>query len=243
LGEEEVAQAKIVENSCTILIVDDSERVPPALENLLHDDFSVQGATNRDEALELAKANSFPIIVIDLDIPGEDTFELAEDLREQQPEARVIGLYPRKMRYPSIRYSEEGFDGFLVKPFVQQQVDAVTNPEDSSDEDPGFLLRSDSLLQALKYNPKDGEVEEYYDALAVQMTDALNELGAECAEEVILDLRFLPDNPKRDELLQNCSSLCEEVCIEPKVIGNPAIQPVFPDGTPFFKSLKALLEA
>jgi len=224
-----------------ILLVDDGARVPDALRSELPDVFSVCSATNRDEALALCEQHEFKLIIVDAIIPDEDSDDLSKALREKSPDARVAALYPRKMKYPGIRASEKGYDGFLVKPFVTTQVTTVLNPDGESPQDDSVLVRSDTLLQVRQ--PEGSDPATVFAEASKGILSAIEELAADCCDEVILDLRQMPGNDGMAGFLEETMQHCMNVCIEPKVVGPDGMTSLLPDGTPFFSCVTEILDA
>ena len=223
-----------------ILVVDDGARVPDALRAELPDVFSVFAATNRDEAIALCAEHEFKLIIVDAVIPDENSDDLTIALREKVPDARVAALYPRKMKYPGIRASEKGYDGFLVKPFVSSQVTAVLNPDGVNSGDQPVLVRSDTLLQVRQ--PDESDPATVFTEASKGIMNAIDELAADCCDEVILDLRQMPSNDGLRGFLEETMQHCMNVCIEPKVIGPSDMSAMLPEGTPLFSCVTDILD-
>lgn len=223
-----------------ILVVDDGARVPDALRGELPEVFSVFAATNRDEAFALCDEHAFKLIIIDAIIPDENSDDLAIALREKVPDARVAALYPRKMKYPGIRASEKGYDGFLVKPFVSSQVTAVLNPDGVNSEEQPVLVRSDTLVQVRQ--PTESEPSAVFEEASKGILTAIEELAADCCDEVILDLRQMPQSEGFAGFIEEAMQHCMNMCIDPKVIGPAEMSAMLPDGTPLFSCVTEVLD-
>ena len=220
-------------------MVDDGARVPDALRGELPDVFSVFAATNRDEAMALCEEHEFKLIIVDAIIPDEDSDALAQALREKVPGARVAALYPRKVKYPGIRANEKGYDGFLVKPFVGSQVSAVLNPDGASAETP-VLVRSDTLVQVRQ--PTDADPAAIFEEASKGILTAIEELAADCCDEVILDLRQMPQTDGLTGFIEEAMQHCMNMCIDPKVIGPTEMEAMLPSGTPLFSCVTEVLD-
>lgn len=71
-----------------LLIVDDSKlaRMSAAKAmNSLYPDWTRVEAANADEAMNLAKSDSFDVALLDFNMPGRDGLQLAADLRSMHP--------------------------------------------------------------------------------------------------------------------------------------------------------------
>ncbi len=102
----------------TILIVDDNEGVRNSLMRILEKDrgFRVVGeAGDGSEALELARALSPDLILMDLAMPQVDGLEATRRIKAEQPETKVIIF----TRYQDDAYRQaatrSGADAFLPK--------------------------------------------------------------------------------------------------------------------------------
>jgi len=76
-----------------ILIVDDEDKVAFFLRESLEElgrDFVVEAAGSAEEALEKMAAQPFNLIISDLRMPGIDGLELLEQVKEQNPDTRLI---------------------------------------------------------------------------------------------------------------------------------------------------------
>jgi CheY-like chemotaxis protein len=100
-----------------VLVVDDVELNRRVLTELLvHFGYTVSEAASGDEALRLAKTETFDAIVADVFMPGMDGPELARRLRKRKYRAKVLGLtaaYDDAVRMDCLA---AGFDLVLAKP-------------------------------------------------------------------------------------------------------------------------------
>ncbi len=71
-----------------ILVVDDSKLARMAVAkalNSIHPEWSRVEASNADEALALAKSDSFDMAILDFNMPGRDGLELAAEMLALKP--------------------------------------------------------------------------------------------------------------------------------------------------------------
>jgi DNA-binding response OmpR family regulator len=73
-----------------ILVVDDDEAFLEQAQEILNRNRQVFLASDADRAFELARELSFSVALVDLDLPGEDGFELIRKLRDTVPELSII---------------------------------------------------------------------------------------------------------------------------------------------------------
>lgn len=104
----------------TILIIDDKESNIFALENLLENgDRIFLHATEGSEGLKIALKNSVDLIILDVQMPGMDGFEVAQILKtnKKTKDIPIIFASAEKKEYQSIMKGfEEGAVDYLFKP-------------------------------------------------------------------------------------------------------------------------------
>jgi len=102
-----------------VLIVDDNEDAATALAELLDlEGHQTQIAHNGLQAVELAKANEFDVVLMDLGMPGLDGIETARRIREipGRDRLRIAALTGWGQESDRARTREAGFGWHLVKP-------------------------------------------------------------------------------------------------------------------------------
>lgn len=112
-----------------VLIVDDEEMVRQVAERALASrGFRTMAADSGTEALRLFREEGpFEVVLVDLGMPGMNGFELARELKKENPRTVIIlvtgwasELDPKKLR-------EAGIDRTLTKPFdVEQMIQLVS---------------------------------------------------------------------------------------------------------------------
>ena len=76
-----------------ILVVEDEPGIAFALEaDLRTEGYAVTVATNGDDALRLASANPFDLILLDVMLPGKDGFDVCRALRRSGSKTPIILL-------------------------------------------------------------------------------------------------------------------------------------------------------
>lgn len=105
-----------------ILIVDDEDRIRRLLKMYLErENYIVDEASNGDEALELALANEYHCILLDIMMPGKDGIEVCRELRETKT-TPVIMLTAKGEEANRVQGFETGADDYIVKPFSPREV-------------------------------------------------------------------------------------------------------------------------
>ena len=104
-----------------ILIVDDSKLARMAVAKALiavRPDWTRVEASNAAEALELAKAGSFDIAVLDFNMPDRDGLHLAADLRALNPSVPLAVISANHQKEIIDRATAVGAK-FLAKPITE----------------------------------------------------------------------------------------------------------------------------
>lgn len=103
-----------------ILIADDNRQirmlVAAALRSLGHE---LLMAEDGEEALEMATASPPDLVLLDVQMPGLDGFEVLRFLRARPETAvmKVVMLTADAQAVDKLRGAELGADGYVVKPF------------------------------------------------------------------------------------------------------------------------------
>ena len=101
-----------------ILIVEDSTRLRESLTTGLRcSGFSVDAAGDAEAALPFLRAASYPLVVLDLSLPGMDGVALLKLMRREKTCESVLVLSARDHVQDRIEALNSGADDFLVKPF------------------------------------------------------------------------------------------------------------------------------
>ncbi|HJV44768.1 MAG TPA: response regulator transcription factor [Bacillota bacterium] len=105
-----------------ILVVDDEERIRRLLRMYLErENYQIDEAENGERALELAVANDYALILLDLMLPGIDGIEVCQRLREKKA-TPIIMLTAKGEETNRIQGFEAGTDDYVIKPFSPREV-------------------------------------------------------------------------------------------------------------------------
>jgi len=100
-----------------ILIVDDEKNIIKGIKfSLEQDGFDVTVANDGEEALAVAKAGTFDLIVLDVMLPKLDGLEVCQSVREFS-DTPIIMLTAKSEDMDKIMGLEYGADDYLTKPF------------------------------------------------------------------------------------------------------------------------------
>jgi sigma-B regulation protein RsbU (phosphoserine phosphatase) len=122
------AQASHSLEQSAILVVDDSRMMRLALINALNDLGwrNISAAADGRQALELAKAQSFDLVLLDIIMPGMDGYEVCRQLRQMPETAEVPIMFLSSLEevQSKTRGFEVGANDYLTKPFDVLEVNA-----------------------------------------------------------------------------------------------------------------------
>ncbi|EIJ37979.1 response regulator transcription factor [Galbibacter orientalis] len=101
-----------------ILIVEDDLDLGDLLKQYLElNKFDVQRVFNGIEAREILKEQSFNILILDVMMPKEDGFTLAQKLQIKYPDLPFLFVTARKMKEDILTGLKLGADDYITKPF------------------------------------------------------------------------------------------------------------------------------
>jgi len=101
-----------------LLVVEDDRKLVRALARGLEPEgYAVDIAYTGEEALALADAGNYDVVVLDVMLPGVDGFSVCEELRRRPRWVPVLMLTARADVADRIRGLDAGADDYLVKPF------------------------------------------------------------------------------------------------------------------------------
>jgi DNA-binding NtrC family response regulator len=106
-----------------LLAVDDEERFLQTLtQRLSLRDFDVTAATSGDQALRVAKSDSYDLALVDLKMPGMSGEQLLEVLRRNHPFVEVIILTGHGSIDSAVECTRLGAFGYLQKPCETEEL-------------------------------------------------------------------------------------------------------------------------
>lgn len=114
------------EGKPSVLVADDEPEMRRFLHAQLKETYAVHEARNGSEALELAKAHDYELILLDLMMPGIDGITLTGLLREETRTAAVpiVMLTARADEDSKMQALRAGVTDFLTKPFASSELAA-----------------------------------------------------------------------------------------------------------------------
>lgn len=108
-----------------ILLVEDDERIArPLAEDLRHQRYLVETASDGIEGWEYAQAAEYNLILLDLMLPRLDGLSLCKRLRASRYSGFVLMLTAKDTTTDKIIGLDAGADDYLVKPFELEELGA-----------------------------------------------------------------------------------------------------------------------
>jgi CheY-like chemotaxis protein len=109
-----------------ILWIDDEvELFEPHLLFLRQRGYEVDTTTNGDDALELARVQSYDLVLLDEQMPGRRGLDVLGELRREEPNARVVMVTKSEEDRTMVEAIGRRVDDYLVKPASPRQVLSV----------------------------------------------------------------------------------------------------------------------
>jgi len=101
----------------TVLIIDDEKGVRSALRGIIEDaGFAAEAVSSGEEALEALRQREFPVVLLDVWLPGIDGLETLTRIREVSPETVVIMISGHGSIETAVRATRLGAFDFIEKP-------------------------------------------------------------------------------------------------------------------------------
>ncbi len=108
-----------------ILIAEDDPHLGPSLKKGLEDNhYAVDLVADGDEALSLALAVDFNLIILDIMLPRMDGFEVCRQLRNQKRLTPILFLTALGGVDQRVKGLDLGADDYLTKPFAFRELEA-----------------------------------------------------------------------------------------------------------------------
>lgn len=126
--------------SANVLIVEDDVDLGHLLQQYLRlNGFQAHQVFNGIQARAILREQTYDILIIDVMMPKEDGFQLAEKLGQHYPELPFLFVTARKMKEDIINGLKLGADDYILKPF-------------DADE---LILRIRNILKRTNKQPED----------------------------------------------------------------------------------------
>ncbi|WP_138190373.1 response regulator transcription factor [Culicoidibacter larvae] len=106
-----------------VLVIEDSFEVQETMRHFLSKSgFAVDCADNGEDGIELATVTEYDVILLDLNLPDIDGFEVCEQLRDAGIDTPIIMVTARSEVADRTYGLNVGADDYLVKPFSMEEL-------------------------------------------------------------------------------------------------------------------------
>lgn len=176
-----------------LLIVEDEEDLAMGLRRgLRKNGYEVEWASEGREGLDLALAENFDCVLLDLNLPRLDGLDVLRGLRREKPQQKVLILSARGEVQDRVKGLDLGADDYLVKPFHFEELLArIRNLIGRR------FIRQDSVFTRGCLRIDTGNHQIYYQGIRLRLTAketqilevlALNQGKLLSAEEIIVQV-------------------------------------------------------
>ncbi|GLV55628.1 DNA-binding response regulator [Dictyobacter sp. S3.2.2.5] len=106
----------------TILVIDDEDEIIQFVQDVLEDEgYRVYAACDGKQALQLARAYTPDLIILDVMLPGSDGFTVCRQLREEW-DIPILFLSAKQSDVDKLQGFSAGADDYVMKPFSMQEL-------------------------------------------------------------------------------------------------------------------------
>jgi putative two-component system response regulator len=116
----------MTKDAVRVLAIDRDPEVLREVETVLGEQFRCELVEDVSTARERLASGAFDAVLCDMEMPGESGLALVEDLLAERPDLAVIPLAGAQDSTAVERATELGFYGYLVKPFLPDQLLSTT---------------------------------------------------------------------------------------------------------------------
>lgn len=101
-----------------LLIVDDEQNIRELLSEAFQNaGYQAKSAESAEDALKQLELESYPLFVLDLNLPGMNGLELCRILRRKHPTATIFAISGYASMFHLVDALEAGFNDYFAKPF------------------------------------------------------------------------------------------------------------------------------
>jgi two-component system KDP operon response regulator KdpE len=108
-----------------ILVVDDDAAIRRVLRNTLTTlGFRTDEASSGEQGVDLARAEFYDAILLDINMPGQGGIAACSALRRESPDSGILMLTVRDSEDDKVLALDAGADDYITKPFVMRELSA-----------------------------------------------------------------------------------------------------------------------
>ncbi len=136
----------------SVLIVEDDKNMGFILKSLLGESgYKVEVAENGDSAMSLFTAKNFDICLVDVMLPSNDGFYVAEEMRRKNTYIPIIFVTARLLKEDKIKGFHLGADDYITKPFSNEEL----------------MLRIEAVLRRSKANKISNNIKVEHEVFSI----------------------------------------------------------------------------
>jgi len=105
-----------------LLVEDDTNLAFVVKDNLLDNGYEVVHVTDGEAAINSFKERPFDMVLLDIMLPKQDGFSVAEEIRHADKSTPIIFLTAKDFKEDRIRGFKIGADDYVTKPFVLEEL-------------------------------------------------------------------------------------------------------------------------
>jgi len=142
-----------------ILVVDDHSIVRIGLSNIIKNflsNYEVEEAIDGDSAIEIIKINKFKLIILDMNMPNTDFYNLLHIIKVISPDSKILLFTMNSEFVFAKKFLKLGIDGFLSKGSEQVEIkDAINSVLNNSKYISPDLKEyfTNEIIDGIKDNP------------------------------------------------------------------------------------------
>ena len=108
-----------------ILLVEDEEKLLESIrEGLVHSGYAVDTALDGEEGSFMAFTNDYDLIILDINLPKKDGFEILKEVRARDSEVNIIMLTALSDVDDRVKGFDLGANDYVLKPFHFEELKA-----------------------------------------------------------------------------------------------------------------------
>lgn len=154
-----------------ILVIEDNDGLREAtVDFLIAQGHQVTGVICAEEVDDTPMRDVPDLYLIDVNLPGEDGFSLAERIRRSQPKAGIVLMTARSQLADRLEGYSSGADNYLTKPVEQAELLACIN----------------NLGRRLKSTPQNPETDLLLDPLSLTLMGSVGSVSLTQGESLLL---------------------------------------------------------
>ncbi|MBY0537665.1 MAG: response regulator transcription factor [Chitinophagaceae bacterium] len=167
-----------------VVLIEDHQLIVEGIRSMFHDHpgISISQHAHTKEGLErILKSNKPHIILLDINLPDTNGFELCSWLKQKHPEIGIIALSVNNEPAIIRKMIDKGADGYLLKDASQQEIETAIKKVDSGKE-----YFSGTVAQLLKQKENSG-----IPKLTRREREILEQIANGLTNQQIADLLFI----------------------------------------------------